>query len=260
MTTRDRNVLVGLVMLVLIAAFWFLALSPRRKEAADIRSQVVAAQTQRDQAAQQAAIAKTAAKDHESDQAVIAELGKALPADDDTASLLFQLQDAAGHSHVQLQAIQPTGANGAPAGNAAATGPTAPGTTPGPAGVTALPLTLTFAGTYRDLQGFIHRVQSFTRVSKDRIFVRGRLLSIDGFKLEMSQAGQLKRILATINATAYIATPTAPAGAPGTPTDPTAAAGATASTAPTAPTPTTPAAPTAATPNPTVPATVGGAG
>ena len=60
MTTRDRNVLVGMAMLVLIGAFWFMALSPRRKEAADIRSKVEAAQTQRDDAAQQAAVAQTA--------------------------------------------------------------------------------------------------------------------------------------------------------------------------------------------------------
>jgi Tfp pilus assembly protein PilO len=259
MTTRDRNVLIGLAMGALIAAFWFLALSPRRHEAADVRAKVEAAQEQRDTAAQQMAAATAAAREHQTDQAVIAELGKALPADDDTASLLFQLQDAAGRSHVVMQSIAPSGTNGAPVGNAAAAGtPAAPGATPGPVGVSSLGLTLTFAGTYRDLQRFIRRVQDFTSVHGDRIEVKGRLMSIDGFKLDTTQVGKALKIQASITATAYIAAADATgAAAPGT-----AAAGTTASAPPTATTPTgtTPVAPTASAPAASVPATVVGAG
>lgn len=252
MTSRDRNVVVGVVMLVLCAAFWFLALSPRRHEAADIHAQVESAQQQRDDAAQQAAAAKLAQRDHVDDQAVIAELGKALPADDDTASLLYQLQDAAGRSHVVLKSIAPTGANGAPAGNAAAAGTAAaPGTTPGPAGVTALPISLAFSGSYRDLQRFIQRVHRFTSFTGGHADITGRLLSINGFKLSTG-LGNLRSIDATIDATAYIATPdAAAAGATGTGT---AAAGTTASATP-------PAAGTPPAPAPgTVPAAVTGAG
>lgn len=223
MSTRDRNMLVGIALLLILGAFWMLALSPRRSASADLATQVAAAQQQRDDAVAQSVIAKTAQEDFKADYAAVAKLGKAVPAQDDMASLLYQLQDVAGRSRVEMRSIAPAGANGAPAGNAAAAGAAAPGTVPGPAGATAVTLSLSFAGTYRDLQRFVRRVQSFTSIKGDRIRVSGRLLSIDGIKLATEPL--TKRITAEVSATAYIATP--PVAATTTPaagTDPAAPA------------------------------------
>lgn len=205
MSTRDRNMLVGIALLLILGAFWMLALAPRRAASADLASQVAAAQQQRDDAAAQSAIARTAQENFKADYAVVAKLGKAVPAQDDTASLLYQLQDVAGRSRVEMRSIAPAGANGAPAGNAAAAGAAAPGTVPGPAGATAVSLSLSFAGSYRDLQRFVQRVQNFTSIKGDRIRVSGRLLSIDGIKLATEPL--TRRISAEITATAYIAAP-----------------------------------------------------
>jgi len=209
MTARDRNMLVGVVMVVILGAFWMLALSPRRTEAGDAAALVTTAQQERDDAVARAAAAQKAKTDVKADYAVLARLGKALPAEAQTDSLLYQLQDAAGRSHVRMNSIAPAGPGGAPAGDASAQSPT--GAT-GPAGATALKLNLEFAGSYRDLQRFVRRVQGFTRVNGDTIRVDGRLLSIDGFKYALDT--ETKKITATVMATAYVAAAPAPAAAP----------------------------------------------
>ena len=222
MSTRDRNLLVGIVMMALLGAFWFLALAPRRDEAATLAEQVAAAELQRDSAAQQAAIAKNAQDAYDEDYAAVAELGKAVPDEDDTASLLYQLQDAAGKSRVSLEALTAAGANGAPPAGAAA----------GPAGAGALQFDLAFTGSYRDLQRFLARLQDFTRIDGEQIRVAGRLLSIDGFNLSTDPLRGVVR--AQVTAKAYMLAPTAaPPAAPADPAAPaTAPSPATASVAP----------------------------
>jgi hypothetical protein len=220
MSTRDRNLLVGMLVVALLGAFWFLALGPRREEAATLAEQVAAAQMQRDSATQQAALAQQAQDAFDEDYAAVAELGKAVPDEDDTASLLYQLQDAAGKSRVSLEALTTSGTNGAPAGNAAAANPAAPGAAAGPAGAGTLQFDLAFTGSYRDLQRLLERLQDFTRIDGERIRVGGRLLSIDGFTLATDPVRGV--VKAQVTAKAYMVAPAV--AAPATPAAPAAPA------------------------------------
>ena len=137
---------------------------------------------------------------------------------------------------------QANSATQAQQGVAAATQPTTPEgtttTTPAPAPATgtaaasqttggaldSVALTFNFSGTYFDLADFFHRIKRFVYVQDDRIFVRGRLLTVDSlsFAIEESDAGPSGNLSANVGATVYLtprpegvtagATPAGPAG------------------------------------------------
>ena len=123
MTARDRTVLIVVGLLALLGGFWFLAISPKRKEASDVTAKVAVAQTRLDAAQASAASADAARKQYSTDYATVARLGKAVPVDDDMPSLVYQLSHTAKVNHVDFRAIKLTstgGAAAAPTGAAAA--------------------------------------------------------------------------------------------------------------------------------------------
>lgn len=124
MTTRDRTVVMVLALVAMLAAFWFVLLSPKREDVASLKDRIVAAQTRLD-AANASVLSASAAKDrYAADYRAVANLGKAVPADDDVPSLVFQLQSASERSKIAFDSIKLT-AGGIAAAPAAVT-PTAP--------------------------------------------------------------------------------------------------------------------------------------
>ena len=97
----------------LLAAFWFLALSPERKNATAINTKIVAAQERRDTARQQAAAASAARARYDVDYATVAKLGKAVPADDDVASLVYQLNHVSTGNGIDFRSIKLTSSGAA---------------------------------------------------------------------------------------------------------------------------------------------------
>jgi len=117
-TARDRTVVMVIGAVALLAAFWFLALGPKRKDATALSSKITAAQERLDTARQQAA-AGTAARDrYDADYATVAKLGKAVPADDDVASLVYQLDHVSVGTHIDFRSMK-LDTSGAPAPSAA---------------------------------------------------------------------------------------------------------------------------------------------
>jgi Tfp pilus assembly protein PilO len=240
-TPRDRTVVVVLAVAAVLAAVWFGVVSPRRADLGQLRQQDAQARTQRDTAVSQAAAGLAAKKTYAANLTALAKLGKAVPATDDTASLLYQLQDAAGHAKVTLTAVTPGGtAPGAtptapvpvtPApGTAAPTaGAAAPAATAAPAAQT-IPISLTFQGSYADLQGFLRRIESFATLRHEAIAVRGRLVAVDSIDLTIQPGAT--QVSAIISATTYTAAAPLPAPAIGSPATPAPSTGS--ATAPTA--------------------------
>jgi hypothetical protein len=105
-TSRDRIAALVVGAVALLAAFWFLALSPKRKDAADLKNQIVQAQQRLDTARQSVASATAARKRYDADYAAVAKLGKAVPADDDVASLVYQLNHASQDTHIDFRSIK----------------------------------------------------------------------------------------------------------------------------------------------------------
>jgi Tfp pilus assembly protein PilO len=138
-TSRDR--LVGLIVgaVVLLAAFWFLLLSPKRHDAQSLGTKIADAQQRLDKARQASAAASTARKSYDVDYATVAKLGKAVPVDDDVATLVYQLDHASRGSHIDFRSIklESSGSSAAavatPAAQAAAVGQASGGSSTPPA-------------------------------------------------------------------------------------------------------------------------------
>jgi hypothetical protein len=69
-----------------------------------------------------------------------------------------------------------------------------------------MPFAFVFDGTFFDMETFMSEVQRFVRVNGERVDVRGRLLSIDGFSLSAGPGG-FPKVKANISATAYLLSP-----------------------------------------------------
>lgn len=122
----------------------------------------------------------------------------------------------------------------AQAGVDAATGQTQPGqpatgaapqSQATPAALESVALTFDFTGSYFDLADFFHRLKRFVYVQGDRIFIRGRLLTIDSLSFGTSASGQPSatpsdQLTTTVGATVYLSPRTEGATAGATPGGP----------------------------------------
>jgi len=241
--TRSKLLIPAVVAVAAIAAFWFLALSPKREQIAKLDADVAAQESAAAESERLAAGYEKAKANYRENYTTVARLGKAVPADDDVRSLLVQLSDAAGRSKVTFRSLNVTGGGSAPAAGGATAGTanglaSAPGAVPvGSAGFSTMPFTFAFSGSFFRLSDFFQRLERFVTVENDRIGVTGRLLLLGNVAIS-ADGGDLGKLQAQIGAATYLvppaeAVPGAPVPAPaaaGTP----AAASAAAPTTPTA--------------------------
>jgi hypothetical protein len=222
MSNRDRIVVGVVACLVAVAGFWFLALKPKREEVAAAGARAAEAQTRLQAATQALASASSAKASFVTDYATVARLSKAVPDDDDAASLVFQISAAArqagidfrsltvGGSGAAAPAATPAPSTGAGSSKSQADGspaaPTtalAPGVVAGADGMNRLPFTFIFDGDYFALTRLLDLLRSFTTVRGDTVTVSGRLLTVEGVNLEEGRKG-FPNVKATITATAYL--------------------------------------------------------
>jgi Tfp pilus assembly protein PilO len=258
MTTRDRLIIVVVLVAAALAGVWFVGLAPKRKEAADLRTQIDAASQKLAEAEQKAATAQQAKRRYNKDYAQIATLGKAVPKSDALPSLIYQLQTTAKDSRIDFRSLQVSAAGGqgpaatpstpantakavnsangnstggsSPSSSSSSSTPSSPapatqaaaatlppGATVGSAGFPTMPFSFVFNGSFFDMERFFGDVQRFVRVKGDKVDVRGRLLSIDGFSFVAGPDG-FPSVKSSISATAYLAgtddTPAASTSAP----------------------------------------------
>jgi hypothetical protein len=103
---RTEQILIGTIALAgLVVGFWLVVMSPKRDEASKLDEQVVKLQSSLSDARQQVAAGEQARQTFEGDYRRLVVLGKAVPADDEQASLLIQLQNLATRSGVEFQGI-----------------------------------------------------------------------------------------------------------------------------------------------------------
>jgi Tfp pilus assembly protein PilO len=271
--SSDRTILFGLVLVGLLAAFWFLILSPKRAEITDLDDQIATLQASVSEQQQLAAAGEQSKGRYRQDYHDLVVLGKAVPSDGDAGSLFVQLNAIAGRSDVAFDSIVLTnsGADASPppaaltqADNATspdgtssdgATLPAEPtpvaatesaaagipiGAAVGPAGLPTMPYELKLAGDFFGLadfldgvDGLVHGVSGVVGVAK-RPVVDGRLITLDGFNLAVNPDDPTA-LDASLAVTTYV-----------TPADQGATGGATA----TAPSTTVTSAPITSTPTP----------
>jgi Tfp pilus assembly protein PilO len=231
----SRNIRILLVAAIAFAAvggYWKLVLAPKRVEAADLGKQVNAQKAQLAQSQSLLATYKGAQSAYKANYATVVRLGKAVPADDDTRSLVVQLDAAANRSNTAFDNIDVTAAAGA--GNQTSAASTT-GTTVAPGAVSTgsysvMPFSLAFNGDFSTLENFLGRLQRFVTLKGDKIVVNGRLMRVESINLQPGEKGW-PGLNAVVTASSYIvpgdlAAEPAPSQTPSTNTTTTTAAAA----------------------------------
>lgn len=267
MKTSNRLIVSILVVAALAIGFWILLLGPKREEASELSSETGQLQVALSEAQSKAAEAEAARQEFPTDYRQLVVLGQAVPADDETSSLLVELNTIAEKTRVKFDSLEMESAEGtaaavaptpvptpapAPAGSPSGAVPASSmippteaaasllplGASIGTAGLGVMPYGLTFHGNFFQIANFIKGIDSMVHTGK-QIGVDGRLVTVSGFALTTEpESSALK---ATFSVTAYLTPPTQGVTAGATPTEPApvtspAGAGETATQAVSAPT------------------------
>jgi hypothetical protein len=183
MTTRDRLVLMAIVVLGVLAAGWLLEVSPERSKAAELDAKVSAAKSQLATAQSQLAEAKGAQAQYGTAYASVVRLGQAVPADQEVPSLVYELDQASNGKDVEFNSITASAAGTSPSSSSTASAAAA-------TGFSAMPFTFVFNGTFTDLYHLLNQVQGFTvQTAAGEVHVSGRLLTIQSASLELPSGG-----------------------------------------------------------------------
>jgi Tfp pilus assembly protein PilO len=235
MKSASNRVIVAMVVAVaLVAAFWVLVLSPKRQEASDLGATVTELQATLAQHEGEVSEALAAKKSFSDDYQQLVVLGKAVPSDDDTASLLVALNRIAAGAHVRFQEIELEGGEGEAAAAPAAAGleATSPtevaaslmplGATIGPAGLGAMPYSLKFTGDFSHVSDFIKGLDKLVKTANSGVSVDGRLITVDGFSLASAQGQTFPKLEANFSVTTFLTPPSQGVTAGATPVEPVA--------------------------------------
>lgn len=233
---KSGNVTIVAMLLVaaLAFAFWILLLSPKREEVAELDQQVTQVEASLTQHEAEISAGEEAREQFPVDYQQLVVLGKAVPGNDETASLLVQVSGIAERAGVRFRNISlksegeseeeaaVPSAGGAPVSATEAAASLIPlGATVGPAGLAVMPYTLTFEGDFFEIADFIKGLDSLVKTQNEKVAVDGRLITIDGFSLEAAPEG-FPSLTGDFAVTAYVtppsegitggATPESPAG------------------------------------------------
>jgi hypothetical protein len=106
MKGSDKAIVLGVVMAIVLGVFYFKVLGPKRDEAKSLKQDIATLNGQIDQQKQTADYAEQARQRFPVYYSRIVEMGKAAPAQADTASLLVQLNTVGRRNHVEFDALQ----------------------------------------------------------------------------------------------------------------------------------------------------------
>jgi Tfp pilus assembly protein PilO len=155
MKASDKGILLGVLIAVVLIGFYVKVLSPKREKASKLSDDVTKLQSSIDQQKQVAAFAEDARQHFPVYYGRLVVLGKAVPDQADTASLLVQLNSVANRTGVKFNGVKlaaaGSGASATPAAPAAgasgSTGTSTTSTTPGTASTPGTPTTPSPSGT-----------------------------------------------------------------------------------------------------------------
>lgn len=248
MSAANRLIVSILIVAALAIAFWTLLLGPKREEATKLSAQEGQLRVTLSEAQAKAAAAEEAKRKFPGDYRQLVVLGQAVPAGDETASLLVELNEVADSSRIKFTSLLLSGSGesggGAAPAPAAATAPPAEapagavpasatvpptevaasvlplGATIGPAGLGVMPYKLTFSGNFFEVAEFIKQIDSLVDAGEDKLAVDGRLVTLDGFALNADMERGFPHLNATFAVTTYVTPPNQGVAAGATPTEP----------------------------------------
>lgn len=221
MKGNNKLVFAILGLVVLAGAFWMLAISPKREEASKLGKRVETLEASLSQHQVEVETAEAARREFPANYGQLVVLGKAVPADAETSSLLVQIQRISERSHLRFEEIKlasegeeaaslpaPEASAGtelaSPTEVAASTMPL--GTAIGPAGLSVMPYTLQFSGSFFHVADFIHGLDNLVKTTNAKLSVDGRLVTVNSFELGEAEKG-FPRLIARFSVTTYLTPP-----------------------------------------------------
>lgn len=221
---KTTNVMIGAMLLVaaLATAFWILALSPKRGEASKLDAQVKQLEGSLSQHEAEIATSEEARRHFPTDYERLVVLGTAVPSDDETPSLLVQLNHIADKAGVRFQnvSLEPSGSESEAEGSSPSTASGEPisateaaasllplGASVGPAGLAVMPYQLTFTGNFFKVADFIKGLDSLVKTTNEKVGVDGRLITINGFSLGEDPEAKFPSLQASFSVTTYLTPP-----------------------------------------------------
>lgn len=234
MKSSSRLIVSILVVAMMAIGFWVLLLGPKREEASELSAEAGQLQVALSEAQSKAAAAEAARQEFPADYRQLVVLGQAVPAGDETSSLLVELSALAKKAQVKFDSIKlersgasaatpvPTPAPapapappGAPSGAVSASATVPPteaaasllplGASIGTAGLGVMPYSLTFHGNFFQIADFVKGIDSMVHTGK-KFAVDGRLVTLNGFALTTEP--ETTALTANFSVTAYVTPPT----------------------------------------------------
>ncbi len=240
LSSSNRMVVAMVAVAALGAAFWMLVLSPKRDELKKLDAKVGKLETSLAQHEAEVAEAEEARDEFPTNYRELVVLGKAVPGDDDIASLLVQLNRISRTADVKFNTLTLESEGGGEAPTPEAPAPEETGATPasevtpteatastlplgasiGPAGLAVMPYVLDFSGDFFELADFIKGLDSLVKTRSEEVAVDGRLMTIDGFSLAADDNRGFPHLKATFSITTYLTPPSQGVTAGATPAGP----------------------------------------
>lgn len=181
LSPRAQAGLAAGAVLLLVVAFWFVVVSPKRAEAGRLADDLAAAELELSQ--RQAAVG---ASKRDTSSADVFKLARAMPSSGDQAGLLLELDRLARISGLTLISI------------AVQESTATPGTT------ASIPVVVTADGSYRQIVRFLGNARELVKVKRGKVRAKGRLLAVEDVALVESKTGGFPRLEATIALSAYV--------------------------------------------------------
>ncbi|MFA5809142.1 MAG: type 4a pilus biogenesis protein PilO [Thermoleophilia bacterium] len=202
MKKRDIIILAALGIIVLIVAWYFLIISPKRSDVGVVDSELQQQQKKYDE---DYAKVKRVTEERNAAQQTSGELlklNKMVPADSQLPSMIVDLQQSANESGIYFLKIEP--------GEAIA----------GSDGNTIIPMELKFQGRFLEVNDFLYRVENYARMEGNDINIPGRLISVITLNMKEPEldtpdpddgvSKKFPNVLATLGINAYMTAPAPP--------------------------------------------------
>lgn len=247
--SKNLTIVAAIAIVVLAVAFWMALLSPQREEAAKLGEQIETVEASLAGHREEVAEGEAARRQFPVEYQRLVVLGSSVPGNDETASLLVQLNGLADRAGVKFDDLE-LNSEGGGSGEEAAAPQSAPGGAPvsatevaasllplgasiGSAGLAVMPYTLTLEGDFFQIADFIERLDAMVKTQNEKVTVDGRLVTVDGFSLApegegegpASSSGGSPSLTASFEVTTYLTPPgqgTTAGATPSSPAEPTA--------------------------------------
>ncbi len=188
MKRRDIYILVGLGVLVIIVAWYFLIISPKRDELAEAKDRRDTEQrkfeTDRarvERLPEERSAARQATED-------LLKINKLVPVDEQIPSLIIELNNSANQAGIDFVKITPS--TEVVVGNE-----------------TVVPLDLTFEGRFFDVNDFLYRVENYARIEGSDVNVSGRFVSVVEILMQEADYLEWPNVTTKLGVNTYMTSP-----------------------------------------------------